>query len=86
MSIKFSGKAVPFTIWNCAECPIRDRAKRPDGLPSNYCIKCEAKFLATINAYRSKKDKLWFLKGRKNNGTSISAAVPRAGVRSLRPR
>ena len=36
MSIRFKGKAVPFQIWVCAECPSRDRAKRPDGLPSNY--------------------------------------------------
>ena len=62
MSIKFRGKAVPFKIWNCAECPSRDRAKRPDGLPSNYCTACEKKFLAAINAYRSKKDKIWFLR------------------------
>lgn len=60
--IRFKGKAVPFNIWTCAECPSRDRAKRPDGLPSNYCVACEAKFLAAINTYRSRKDPIWFLR------------------------
>lgn len=67
MSIRFKGKDIPFAIWNCAECPSRDRAKRPDGLPSNLCIKCEAKFLAAINSWRSKKDPLWFLKNRRRS-------------------
>ena len=65
MSIRFKGKAVPFAIWNCAECPSRDRAKRPDGLPSNFCVKCEAKFLKCINAACSKRDPLWFLRPKK---------------------
>ncbi len=65
MSIKFHGKAVPFAVWQCQECTSRDRAKRPDGLSSNFCVKCEAKFLAAINAHRSKKNPLWFLKARR---------------------
>lgn len=65
MAIKFRGKAVPFVVWNCEMCPSRDRAKRPDGLPSNFCIKCEEKFLKAINAYRNKKDPIWFLRPKK---------------------
>jgi hypothetical protein len=65
MTVKFKGKAVPFQIWVCSECPSRDRAKRPDGLPSNYCIKCEAKFLKAIAAARSKKDPLWMIRSRR---------------------
>ena len=63
--IRFKGNAVPFAIWRCEMCPSRHRAKRPDGLPSNLCVKCEAKFLAAINAYRSKQNPLWFLKSRR---------------------
>ena len=65
MAIKFKGRAVPFAIWQCEMCPSRDRAKRPDGLPSNFCCACEAKFLKCINAARSKKDPMWFLKSRR---------------------
>ena len=65
MTIRFKGKAVPFAIWNCSECDSRDRAKRPDGLPSNYCVGCEARFLKSINNWRSKKDSLWFIRPKK---------------------
>ena len=62
MTIRFRGKAVPFHVWKCEDCPSADRAKRPDGLPSNFCKACETKFLAAINAGRAKKDKLWFIR------------------------
>ena len=65
MTVRFKGKAVPFQVWKCENCGSMDRAKRPDGLPSNYCVECEKKFLAAINSYRSKKDPMWFLKSRR---------------------
>lgn len=65
MAIKFQGKAVPFTVWTCMECPSHDRAKRSDGLPSNLCVKCEARFLKTISDWKSKQDPLWFIRSKK---------------------
>jgi hypothetical protein len=65
VAVKFHGKKVPFAVWVCEMCPSLDRAKRPDGLPSNFCVKCESKFLGAISAWRSKKDSLWFLRPKK---------------------
>ena len=63
--IRFKCKAVPFAIWACEMCPSRDRAKRPDGLPGNFCTACEVKFLKCISAAKSKKDPLWMIRSRR---------------------
>lgn len=65
MAIKFTAKPTPFAVWKCENCASKDRAKRPDGLPSNFCTSCEAKFLKCISAAKSKKDPIWFLRPKK---------------------
>lgn len=58
-------KAGKFEQWCCAECPSHDRAKTPQGRPSNYCVGCELKFLKAIAAGKSKMDPMWMIRTRR---------------------
>lgn len=66
MPIKFkAGKYVPFKVWTCEWCPSIIRGRSSDGMPSNFCVACEAKFRKYIQDWKSKKDPMWMIRSKR---------------------
>lgn len=62
--IKFGARpgSVPPSTWKCGVCNTpKDRARGTDGIWTNECVSCYAKFLKCIADWKAKKNPTWFL-------------------------